>query len=224
VSAILNRIQPDAVGPGARFDVTETHNEHTSTAELFGRGLRSVTGSLSVLAFIILGALTVGATWTPTLLSSYGYTPSLGALIVAFNGFGSFFGTVSAGFLLERFGIRRVLAPALLGASAAFLAMGYGTFLFELIALASFCAGALLGVASSSILALAALIYPTAIRSTGTGFAMGMGRCGAVILPLLVGKQVQVGWNMPDIMSALGLLLAVGVPAVLVLARNRCAS
>jgi MFS transporter, AAHS family, 4-hydroxybenzoate transporter len=222
VAAILNRIEPGAVERNAQFLTPETTiRQPTSPAELFGPKLRITTWSLAALAFIVLGLLTVGATWTPTLLTPYGYTPAAGALVVAFNGLGSFCGTLSAGFLLERWGIARVLLPALLGAAGAFLGLGFATFLFEAMAIASFCAGLTLGVASSSILALAALTYPTVIRSSGTGFAMGMGRFGAVVLPLLVGLLVAARWNIVGVMAALASLAALAGPCVWVLEHHR---
>jgi AAHS family 4-hydroxybenzoate transporter-like MFS transporter len=221
ISDILNRIQRNAVRPDAQFLAPEPNTQRVSPAELFGATLRTATWSLSTLAFIVLGLLTVGATWTPTLLTSYGYTPTAGALVVAFNGFGSFFGTTGAGFLLERLGILRLLVPALLGAACSFVALGNATSLFDLVALASFCAGIMLGLASSSMLALAALTYPTAIRSTGIGFALGFGRFGAVVMPLLVGLLVQARWNIVGVMGVLAFLAALAIPCVLVLAHNR---
>jgi AAHS family 4-hydroxybenzoate transporter-like MFS transporter len=221
VLSILKRIQPDAVRPGIRYVAVEASTQRNSPAELFSTGLRPTTWSLSTMAFIVFGLLTVAATWTPTLLTPHGYTPATAALIVAFNGFGSFIGTIGAGFLLERIGIARSVVPALLIATLSFVALGLATSSFDLAALASFCAGMTLGLVSSSILAFAALTYPTAIRSTGIGFAMGAGRFGAVVMPLLVGQLVQQSWDIGPVMRALACLAALAIPCVLVLAHSR---
>jgi hypothetical protein len=53
--------------------------------------------------------------------------------------------------------------------------------------------GAFMGGGSSGLIALAAIYYPTTIRSTGVGWAMGMGRVGSFVGPLAVGSLVAVG-------------------------------
>jgi AAHS family 4-hydroxybenzoate transporter-like MFS transporter len=68
--------------------------------------------------------------------------------------------------------------------------------------------GLFLGAGSSGLIAMTTLFYPTAMRSTGVGWAMGMGRFGSFTGPLLVGLMVGAGW---DITATYG---AVGAPAL----------
>jgi MFS family permease len=60
------------------------------------------------------------------------------------------------------------------------------------------------GTGSSALIALAALFYPTAIRSTGLGWAMSLGRLGSFVGPLVVGVLVSRGWRNASIYAALG--------------------
>lgn len=221
VAAILNRIEPGSATAGQRFTADEPSMVRKSPAELFSPALRTASWSLSLTALAVFGLLTVAASWMPTLLTPYGFTPAMGAIVVASNGFGSFFGTTSAGFLLERVGVLRCVVPALVGAAVSFTALGIVTGSFGLVVAASFAAGLFLGVSSSSMLAMAALTYPTAIRSTGVGWAMGMGRFGSVVAPLLVGLTVRAEWPILGVMLALSLVSAAAIPCVLVLARTR---
>jgi AAHS family 4-hydroxybenzoate transporter-like MFS transporter len=69
--------------------------------------------------------------------------------------------------------------------------------------------GAFMGGGSSGLIALAAIYYPTAIRSTGVGWAMGMGRIGSFTGPLAVGLLVALG------LSTAGIFVAIAVPALL---------
>jgi len=57
--------------------------------------------------------------------------------------------------------------------------------------------------------ALCAQLYPTAIRATGIGWALGIGRIGSIIGPLLGG--VFLGWNWKMQM----ILFASAVPALI---------
>jgi MFS family permease len=43
--------------------------------------------------------------------------------------------------------------------------------------------------------ALAAAVYPTAVRATGVGWALGVGRLGAIIGPLVGGALLGIGWT-----------------------------
>jgi AAHS family 4-hydroxybenzoate transporter-like MFS transporter len=56
--------------------------------------------------------------------------------------------------------------------------------------------------------ALAATYYPTAVRSTGLGAGLGVGRFGAIFGPLLAGALLLRGW------STEALFRAAAVPAI----------
>lgn len=121
------------------------------------------------------------------------------------NNFVGIAGMASAGRLVERFGAL-VLVPAF-GLGAATLAV-MGS-VASSAALSAICM-ALLGVTvllgASGGIALAAISYPTAIRSTGVGWAMGMGRFGQVCSPLLVGFMLRQGLGAQEILGVMSLL------------------
>jgi benzoate transport len=67
------------------------------------------------------------------------------------------------------------------------IALGIGVFLF----------GSMVG-----LYALAPSLYPTAIRTTGMGWAIGIGRVGAILAPLTVGLLIDSGWQTPQLYFA----------------------
>ena len=77
--------------------------------------------------------------------------------------------------------------------------------------------GVFMGGGSSGLIALAAIYYPTAIRSTGVGWAMGMGRLGSFAGPLAVGSLVAFG------LSTTGIFVAIALPALLAVATTAVA-
>ena len=56
---------------------------------------------------------------------------------------------------------------------------------------------------------LAAESYPTAVRSTGVGWALGIGRIGSIVGPILGGLLLSFNWGMRR------MFLAAAVPAVI---------
>jgi len=67
---------------------------------------------------------------------------------------------------------------------------------------ASFLAGFFVGGTGTGLIAVAAGMYPTSIRSTGIGWAMGMGRVGQVFGPILAGVIIGLGYKVGGIFYA----------------------
>jgi AAHS family 4-hydroxybenzoate transporter-like MFS transporter len=149
--------------------------------QLFSAGRACGTVFLWASYFVTFMILATSGAWTPNLLQRTGIVGARSSLAVALFALGSVFGTPLAGFLVSRFTARRVLPAALVAGALTFAALGHAG---QSIALVVFClglAGFFLGVASSGLVALGPLLYSTAIRSTGVGWAMGLGRLGAIV-------------------------------------------
>ena len=61
----------------------------------------------------------------------------------------------------------------------------------------------------AGINALAAIYYPTYLRSTGIGWSLGIGRIGAIVGPALGGELLSLKWSNRQ------LFLAAAVPALI---------
>jgi hypothetical protein len=141
--------------------------------------------------FMGFGVLTVVTLWTPALLRLNGISPSNTAFVVAFNGLGGFLGQSTAGRLMQRFGILPVLVPAFLLGGAATVGLGYGASSVALAATFVGLVGLFMGFGTGGAIGLAAIIYPTPIRSTGVGWGMAMGRFGQIVGPLVAGALLE---------------------------------
>lgn len=122
---------------------------------------------------------------------------------------GGFFGTVSIGFLGLRYGLQKVTFLALcIGAAVVAIFGMVSTSLVLTLGLA-FCAGFLTNGGFNGFYGLSAVLYPVEIRSTGIGWAMGIGRLGAVAGPVVGGVLIGIGLETPALMMVFAVPLII---------------
>ncbi len=224
VRRIVARFRSPFVKSDAHFVIEEKSLPGAPIRHLFNEGRKWGTLLLWVPFFMGFGVLTVVTLWTPALLRLNGISPANTAFVVAFNGLGAFIGQSTAGRLMERFGILRVLFPAFLLGTAATVGLGYGASSVALAATFIGLVGLFMGLGTAGAIALSALIYPTPIRSTGVGWGMAMGRFGQIVGPLIAGALLGAGWAADSIMIVIacgGLIGAVFVVLFTTWFRNR---
>jgi MFS transporter, AAHS family, 4-hydroxybenzoate transporter len=214
VRRIIARFRFADVSTDSRFVVDEERLPGTPVRHLFTEGRLPGTLLLWVPFFMGFGILTVVTLWTPALLRLNGISGADTAFVVAFNGLGAVIGQSSAGRLIQRFGILPVLLPGFLLGAAATVGLGYAASSVALAATFVGLVGLFLGFGTAGAIALAAIIYPTPIRSTGVGWGMAMGRFGQIVAPFIAGGLLGAGWTADRIMLVIaggGLIAAVFV-------------
>ena len=170
------------------------------------------------MGFMILVTVTF---WTPAVLNSVGFSLSAAALIVGLNNFGSVCASALSGWLVHRFGAYRVLIPAFILGGLSLAWFGQATSSVMTLGIASLLAGFFVGGAGTGLIAVAAGMYPTSIRSTGIGWAMGMGRVGQLFGPFLTGLLVGLGWKVGGIFYATAVPCFIGAAFLLLLMSAR---
>jgi len=120
----------------------------------------------------------------------------------------SFAGGLALGRLIDRYNPYVVLGAAYAAAAACIVAIASsgGSPLLLLFALL---AGVGVSGAQIGLNAVTAASYPTAIRATGIGWALGMGRVGSILGPAAGGALLAAGWTTQS------LLMAAVVPAMI---------
>jgi AAHS family 4-hydroxybenzoate transporter-like MFS transporter len=196
----------------------ETHQiTGVSLTQLFREGRARGTLLLSGTFFLAFGTLAVVVLWTPALLHASGISPANTAIVIGFNGLGALIGMGIVGRLIERFGAAITLVPSLLIGTAATALVGYvSTSVMEASAV-MVVIGVFIGIGASGAIALAVMAYPTALRSTGVGWSMSMGRLGQVIAPIATGAFVQVGLSTAQTMLAVAVMPLAAALLVLVM-------
>ena len=193
---IVHEIAPDIVTSAeTRYTVSEEKLPGAPMKHLFTEGRAAITLLLWVpflSSFLILIFVT---SWIPTLLRAGGLSMAQVGLAIALNSLGSFFGSGTVGRLMDRYGTYTVLIPAFILASIAAGLLGFSTASFSSAAVVITLSGFFAGASQTGVIALAAVTYPVAIRSTGVGWAMAIGRLGAVIGPILGGIFLSWHWR-----------------------------
>lgn len=214
VATIVRKIDP-SLPANARFVSDEERIEGAPLKQLFADGRATRTILLWVPFFTAFGTLALAVVWTPLLLRDNGISPAQASLVLGVHGIGALLGMGSAGRLMERFGVAPVLFPSLVLGAVATATLGYAAVSVGSMSATLFFVGLFVGMGASGAIALAALTYPTAIRSSGIGWAMGMGRFGQVLAPLFASAVIAASWT--ELFLAIGLAPFVGALAILAL-------
>ncbi len=188
-------------GP-ARFS-TEMAEQRSAIASLFasGRGMGTI---VIWLVFMLNLAEFYGLqSWLPTVLGNAGYSLNTVALATSMTTIGGIIAAFAIGPAMDRLGAYRSLAVVYLSGVLLVLLFGFavGRPDWQLV-LAAFLAGFCISGGQKSVIALAAIYYPSAIRSTGVGWALGIGRLGGIAGPLLIGAMLAYQLSAQDILYA----------------------
>jgi MFS transporter, AAHS family, 4-hydroxybenzoate transporter len=159
------------------------------------------------MVFMVLVTVTF---WTPAVLHSVGFSLSAAALIIGLNNLGSVIASATSGWAVHRGGAFRVLIPGFILGGLSLAWFGQATSTVTMLGIASFLAGFFVGGTGTGLIAVAAGMYPTVIRSTGIGWAMGMGRVGQVFGPVLTGVLVGLGYKVGGIFYAAAIPCFIG--------------
>lgn len=187
------------------FTTAEVTIGKVRVKQLFTNGRATSTALLWAILFAAFGTTTIIVLLSPTLFRASGLSLSTAALLVGLNNFVGVAGMASAGRLVERFG-PLALVPAFGFGAAMLAALGSVASSAILSAICMALLGLTVLLGASGGIALAATSYPTAIRSTGVGWAMGMARFGQVCSPLIVGLMLHRDWSPARILAVMALL------------------
>jgi AAHS family 4-hydroxybenzoate transporter-like MFS transporter len=146
--------------------------------------------------------------WLPTLFTDTGLSQRSAVLMSTLISGGGIVAGVLSGPLMDRYNAYKVLAALYLGGALFVASIGIAN--PSVLAFVTFAAGFCVSGGQKSVNALAVIFYPTFVRSTGVGWALGIGRFGSILGPVLAGWLLGWGWTTASLlqMAALPMLLA----------------
>ena len=187
---------------------------------LFGKGYALQTVLLWVIFFCSLMDLFLFGYWLPEVLHLTGMTPSQAARTASYRALGAMFAVLYLGLLIDRFGPQRALAwhyaaGAVFTALISLLAMPYG-----LLVAVIFLSGLTTTGSQTGANATCGKLYPARMRTSGLGWALGIGRLGGIAAPPLGGWLLSLGLPPRQIfLSACGFALVAAVATALLALR-----
>jgi len=145
------------------------------------------------------------ASWLPTVITGKGLSIEVAAIATALLQIGGCIGTLCFGPLVDRFGAFAVLSISYVGAAIFIGLIGVSGTEVALNIATAFAAGFCIVGGQNAMNALAAIIYPTYIRSTGVGWALGIGRIGTIVGASVGGALLASGLPIPVVFTMVAL-------------------
>ncbi len=201
LARLMRRIDPDGGYTAAdRFILPPEEDRRSSVAALFAEGRTRMTVLYWLAMVVNLLIFYFVVNWTPTLFRESGLSANLATLSTSAVNFGGMlFGLVLGGFC-NRIGTRNAAASTLIVAASGLIIMSVLDGIPVAMMVGAFLAGAG-GIGGASAMTMfGAESYPTALRSTGIGWALSAGRVGSVISPWVVGVPLGWGWHAQQIL------------------------
>jgi MFS transporter, AAHS family, 4-hydroxybenzoate transporter len=199
----------------------DTAGGTASVRDLFRNKLGPSTALIWIALFVSMLNLFLAINWLPTSLNASGFSVTQAAMITSMYHVGGVIGTFACGLLMDRFGAHAILMFAFSLAGAGFLTFAITPVLSQwattllLMATGVGVIGGQIGLG-----ALASAIYPVEIRSTGLGWALGVGRLGAIAGPAVGGLMLMTGVDAKHLYLVCIVPAVVGAVAIALLGRR----
>lgn len=185
--------------------------EAASVLSLLNSEFRLNTLCLWTIYFMGLFTIYFLLSWIPTLFVDSGFSRAAGINALTLINLGAIIGILAIGFITTNVKLAKPISLYFLVATVLLVALylwrpsgltALNVFIFVI--------GLSLQGAFTAMYALAARVYPAEIRSTGIGWAAGLGRVGAIVSPIVIGLLAASGWGMFSLflLSAFPLLIA----------------
>ena len=167
----------------------------SQVSQLFTKKYKISTLQLWAALFFAFGCLYFLISWIPKLATDAGLSIELAIYAGSIFNVGAFFGIVLQGYFSSKIGLKKTISIFLL---LTFLLMAsfkifIGT---DVLLLIYFLLGFSLQGGFVGLYAVAARLYPTEFKTTGVGWAIGMGRIGGILAPLIGGLFISIGLSL----------------------------
>ena len=194
INALLHAMRRPAIPalPGAQTVASKT--ERGSIRRQLALLMTTSTFLVWVAFFCTMAGFYFIVSWTPRLLNAAGLSASQGMAGGVLLNLGGIAGCGLFAFAAVRADVRRLLFGALVASAVLIAGFGLAVTRLNVALWTALLLGMVANAAMAGLYAVGPPLYPTAVRATGMGWAIGIGRLGAILAPLASGALLDHGW------------------------------
>ncbi len=223
---VLGQVAPSVqVAPDAQLVQSGVKPNGAPMLDLFKQGRTLGTLMIWLSFFCCLLMVYALGSWLPKLMASAGYSLGSSLSFLLMLNFGGVVGAIAGGWLGDRYSLPKVVAAYFSVGTVAIALLGFNSPMPVLYLLIGIAGATTIGT-QILLYANTAQFYPLAIRSTGLGWASGIGRTGAIVGPLLGGALMAAALplNMNFLVFAIPGLVAALAIGVFIVSQRRPAA
>jgi MFS family permease len=175
-----------------------------SVGDIFSPQLLRVTVLVTLAYFLHIATFYFILKWVPKIVDDMGFTPSSAAGVLVWASAGGATGGAVLGLLSLRFGLKHLAMFALVMSTIMVAVFGRGQANLGQLSLVCAITGFFTNAGVVGLYGILAQVFPTHVRATGTGFAVGFGRGGAMLAPIIAGYLFRDGFSLEFVAIAMG--------------------
>lgn len=218
MNTLLNKMKlaPLSILPEKPLETTEK-----PLKSLFTKEFKADTFKLWVAVFFGFLTLYTIMSWVPNIAKEAGLPFQMATYVGIALNIGAALGTISLGLVAKKLGLRKTVFTYMLSAFVIMIIYGNVVLSPYLIFALIFLIGIFVQGGFNGIYPTLARVYPTEIRSTGVGFAVGIGRFGAILGPTLFGLLSDQNLSIGALFTVFSIPLVIMGISVFSLKSNR---
>ena len=190
--------------PVAELPLISAEALKCSVGDIFSAQLVRVTVLVTLAYFLHITTFYFILKWVPKIVVDMGFTPSSAAGVLVWANVGGATGGAVLGLLSLRFGLKHLTIFVLVMSTIMVAVFGRGQATLAQLSLVCAITGFFTNAGVVGLYGIFAQVFPTHVRATGTGFAVGFGRAGAMLAPIIAGFLFRAGYGLEFVAIAMG--------------------
>jgi benzoate transport len=174
-----------------------------SIAEIFAPALIATTVIVTLAYFFHIMTFYFVLKWIPKIINNMGFDASAAAGVLKWANLGGATGGAVLGLLGMRYGMKTLTIAVMVMSTVMVNVFGHSPHDLTSLALICACTGFFTNGAIVGMYAIFAHVFPTHLRAFGTGFAIGVGRGGSALAPVVAGYLLDAGYTVATVATTM---------------------
>jgi MFS family permease len=204
LTAVNRALSRMGIAPVAELPAIAAEALKRSVMDIFSPQFARVTVLVTMAYFLHITTFYFILKWVPNIVADLGFTPSSAANVLVWANVGGATGGAVLGLLSLRFGLKHLTMLVLVMSTIMVAVFGRGQTTLAQLSLVCAITGFFTNAGVVGLYGIFAQVFPTHVRATGTGFAVGFGRAGAWLAPIIAGYLFHAGYGLEFVAVAMG--------------------